>query len=366
MSAPKTTTTQRTLLCLGAGLLVLTVVTGWSTWSAFTRAYGIVGDTRDRTVPAITEVSAARTALVLADRAATSSFYTDAARFGGPGEEYRNQLAVATQNLTRAAEDNVTGEPGSRTLRLVQGQLASYTSSIEQAAAVYRQDEESPLWVTDIWNASQLLHAEDGVLAELDGLQQSQRERLDAELDSGGMVRSGLSWLVPAVLLLGLLAVAQVYVTRRFRRVVNPGLLAATLCLIALVGVAALTFDAYRHLASVHSTVQEAGDDSSRQAAAADEHGQQVLAALMTHRCGAGCGYTVEAFVRAHPSVRGSPGDLGSGRSAADAARITGDIADADAYRNLGFLVPLGALLVLAPTAAGLYFHIDRYRYRAR
>lgn len=364
MSGPRTTT-LRTLLRLGVALLVLTVVTGWFAWSAVTRAHETTNGTRDSIVPAIMEVSAARSALIQADRAAIQSFNTDAAQFGGPGEEYRNQIAIATQNLTRAAGDNVTGEPGSQTLRLVQGQLASYMSSIEQAAAIYRQNEDAALWMTDLWNASQLLHADAGVLAELDTLQKDQRAVLNEELDSADVFWSRLSWLLPAILLLGLLGVTQHYLTRRFRRVVNPGLLVAALCLLGLVGVSALTFDAYHHLAMARSAVHGANDASSKQAAAFDEQGQQFLAELMRNRCNDECGYTVDAFVRAHPSVKNVSREVGGGQLAGD-ERITKNIEDAREYRILAFLVPLGTVLVLGLVAAGLYFHIDKYRYRAR
>jgi len=362
------TTTLRTLLRLGAALLILTVVTGWLAWSAFTRAHDTAEAAEDKTVPAITEVAAARSALSQADRAAILSFDTKAAQFGGPGEEYRNQIAIATQNLTRAAEDNVTEEEGSQALRLVQGQLASYMSSIEQAAAIYRQNENAALWRTDLWNASRQMHdANAGVLTELDTLQEVQRETLNDKLDSGGMFWSGLSWLVPAILLFGLLGVTQVYLTRRFRRVVNPGLLTAALCLLGLVSVAALTVDAYRHLASVRSAVHEASDASLAQAKMIDKQGQQVLAELMKNWCGGGCGYTVDAFVGEHPSMGDLSREVGDIQMTGDTTeRITDDIEEAGKYRNLVFLIPLGAVLVLGLIAAGLYFHIDKYRYRAR
>lgn len=372
MSASRTTT-LRTLLRFGAALLVLTVVTGWFAWSAFTRARDTVDTARDRTVPAIMEVSAARSALIQADRAAILSFRTTAAQFGRPGEEYRNQIAIATQNLTRAAEDNVTGDDGSQALRLLQGQLASYLRSIEQAAAIYRQNENATLWVTDLWNASQLLHGEvhgeDGVLAELDALQKAQREKLNEELDSDGMFWSGLRWLVPAILLFGLLGVTQAYLTRRFRRVLNPGLLAAALCLLELVGVAALTFNAYSHLANVRKDLHEAIDTSSDQADAIDKQGQQIFAELMRSRCGGECGYTVDAFVREHRSVGDSSPEVDSDQKTRDTERterLTDGIEAAGAYRNYAFLVPLGTALVLGAIVAGLYFHIDEYRYRAR
>jgi len=346
-------------------LLVLTVVTGWFAWSAVAHAHATIDRARDSIVPAITEVSAARSALIQADRAAVRSFRTDAAQFGGPGEEYRNQIAIATQNLTRAAEDNVTGERGSQTLRLVQGQLASYTSLIEQAAAIYRQNKNAALWMTDLWNASQLLHADAGVLDQLDTLQKDQRAVLDEELDSAGIFLSRLSWLFPAILLLGLLGVTQLYLTRRFRRVFNPGLLVAALCLLGLVSVAALTFDAYHHLASARSAVDKASDVSLSQAKAIDEEGQQILAELMRNRCNGECGYTVDAFVRESPGVDDLSREPGSVQLTGN-ERITKNIKDAGEYRSLAFLVPLGAVLVLGLIVAGLYFHIDKYRYRAK
>ncbi|MGH8571363.1 MAG: hypothetical protein ACREX8_02145, partial [Gammaproteobacteria bacterium] len=70
MIAPGTTTTLRTLLRNGAALLVLTVVTGGFAWWAFDRAHDTAQTAQNRTVPAIMEVSAARSALIQADHAA--------------------------------------------------------------------------------------------------------------------------------------------------------------------------------------------------------------------------------------------------------------------------------------------------------
>lgn len=367
MSAPRTTT-LRTLLRCGAALLVLTVAAGGFAWLAFTRADNTAETAQSKTVPAIMAVSAARSALSQADQADIQNFHSGAAQFGGPGGEYRNQIAIATQNLTRAAADNVTGTDGSQTLQLAQGQLASYLSLIEQAAAIYRQDKNAPLWVTDLWNASQLLH-DDGVLAKLDTLQQGQQARLDEELDSGDMFWSRLSWLVPAILLFGLLGVTQWYLTRRFRRVVNPGLVAAALCLLGLVGVTALmTFHAYHDFARVSSDVPAAIGASSAQAAISDKRSRQVLAELMKNRCTDQCGYTVDKFLNASPGGDGSSA-VGIPPMTGDTervARIAHDIKDAGQYRNYVLVVPLSAVLVLGSIAAGLYFHIDIYRYRAR
>lgn len=378
MSVPRTTT-LRTLLRRGAALLVLTILAGSLTWYAFDRAQDGADGAHDLTVPAILEVSAARNALIAADRAAIESFSTDEARVAGPGEVYRSQIAIAGQNLTQAVED-VASEADSRRLQVVQGLLASYTSSIEQAAAIYRQNQEAPLWLADLWNASKLLHMEPGgVLIELDTLAGSaesggpeklgraQRLALDEPLDSSEMIWSTLSWLVPVILLFGLLIVTQVYLTRRFRRIVNPGFLAAVLCLLGVVIVVSLTFSTGSRLSNARDTVDAVGQDWRNQADAIDRRGQKELAELVGQRCAGECGYTVNDFIKVNQNnLDSSAGDAGSVQMTKGTERIK-EVSDAAIkYRDYELLIPLGALLAGGLLAAGLYFHIDKYRYRVR
>src|SRR5215468_4112735 len=111
-------TTRRTLRRLLAGLLALTATVFVTTLLMFTRVHRTAETVRTRTAPSIVDLAAARLALVQADAAVITSFQTPEGQLTGPGEEFQNQRAIAGQNLTEAAEDNVAGELGSRRLQL--------------------------------------------------------------------------------------------------------------------------------------------------------------------------------------------------------------------------------------------------------
>src|SRR5262249_53903698 len=153
-----------------------------------------------RTAPAITELAAARLALVKADAEVINSFQTDQVQLTGPGEEFQNQMAIAGQSLTQVAEHNMAGEPGSRRLELVEGLLVTYQGLVGQAvahvrqAAGERQAGVDALGVTDLWSASRLLHGNvvpmqdrtparlGGILGELDQLTEEQQRALNDQL----------------------------------------------------------------------------------------------------------------------------------------------------------------------------------------
>src|SRR5215475_13817186 len=175
-------TTRRTLRRLLAGLLALTATVFVTTLLMFTRVHRTAETVRTRTAPSIVDPAAARLALVQADAAVITSFQTPEGQLTGPGEEFQNQMAIAGQNLTEAAEDNVAGELGSRRLQLVEELLVTYQGLVGQAVAHFWQPDGNALGGTDLFSASRLLHGQvvaqpdqtlvqsGGILGELDQL----------------------------------------------------------------------------------------------------------------------------------------------------------------------------------------------------
>jgi hypothetical protein len=361
------TTTRRYLLRVGVVLVALTVLTATFALIAFTRAQRTADTVRTTIAPAIVAVSAARDALVEADRAAMTSFRTGAVRLAGPGDDYRNQIAIAGQNLTQAAQD-ITSDASRKTLGLVDGLLVSYTSSIEQAAASFRQSELTALWANDLWTASRLLHADGSVLSMLDGLRGTELSALDSRVGLGAnTVLSTLSWLLPAIGLLVLLVVVQVGLRRRFRRTVNAGLAGATLCVLGMVAVAALAFDTGSRLDTTRDTAHQVADSWQRQVAARDIGGQRILADLMDGQCRTetgDCGSTVQRVVLGLRSA--SLTDLSKHPPTDGSARIAENTAAATENGDYAFLIPLTAAVAAALIAAGIYRRIDEYRYKSR
>lgn len=360
-------TTRRDLLRFGAALVVLTVLVAALALAAFDRTRDAADTVRSDTAPGVVEIAQARAALVEADRAAMTSFSSGAVRLSGPGDDYRDQVAIAGQHLTRAAAHDVGDTAGPRTLELVNALLAAYTSSVEQAAASFQHSEATPLWTGDLWTASRLLHAEGGVLAQLDGLRDAQIRKLDDEVGGANTLLSTLSWLVPGLVLLVLLCVVQVVVSRRFRRKLNLGLVAATAGVLGMLVVTALTFTAGARLGATRDTVHELRDAWHQQVSARDVRGQQVLADLIGMRCSAEageCGSTVQRVVtavRSAGAVDAPQEDLVDG-----SARIDEHVVAASAYGGWRLAIPLAAVAALAGIVAGIAMRTAEYRYRAR
>jgi hypothetical protein len=364
------TTTRRDLLRLAFALVVLTVLTAVCALAAFERAQRTADTVRADTAPAVVEVSAARGALVEADLAAVTSFSTGAVRLSGPGDEYRDQIAIASQHLTRAAAHDIGDGSAPQRLELVNALLAAYSSSIEQAAASFRNNENTPLWTSDLWTASRLLHADGGALAQLDGLRDTQIGKLDSEVDAGtNTVLASLTWLVPGIALLVLLGVAQLYLRRRFHRVINAGLAAATLCVLGMLAIAGLTIDIGSRLDTTRDTVHELKDRWHGQVSDRETLAQQTLADLIDTQCRAQageCGSTVQGVVedvrsRGPIDAETSQATVIDGTSSVDV-----DAAAASRHGGYGVLIPLTAAAAIALIAVGIYARIVEYQYRSK
>lgn len=360
------TATRVTLVRLRAGLLALTLaVLAVSLW-AFHSVQNTAETVRDRTSQAVLEVSTARAALVAADAAAVASFASGEAKLAGPGQEYTNQLALASQSLARVAEYNQAGEPGGNALQVVEGQVAAYSGSIGQADVHFRQPDAEVLGAVDLWHASRLLHAPGGVLDELKSLQGKQRDALNAQLSSTGVSLPMLPlWLLPVLALLVLLVVTQLYLRKRFRRVANVPLLAATV-LIAAMGVALVfTLVSRNRLESVGERLDGVAEARNAQIQADDDEGQRGLAELLTEFCHEeqGCGVTVDRF-RAETGQTTTVATDNTRVVTAGAKAVAADASGAAESGGREVLIPAGTVLAGGLVLLGLYARIDEYRYR--
>ena len=366
---PPRTTTRRDLQRFALALVVLTVLTAASAAVAFDRAQRTADSVRADTAPAVVEVSAARAALVEADRAAVTSFSTGAVRLSGPGDEYRDQVAIASQHLTRAAAHDIGEGSAPQTLELVNAQLAAYSSSIEQAAASFRQNERTALWASDLWTASRLLHADDGVLALLDDLRDAQVRTLDSEVDSGADTVLTLLWLVFGVALLALLVVTQLYLRRQFRRTINLGLVVATMCVLGLLAVAGLTFDIGSRLAATRDTVHELTERWHQQLSDRETSAQRDLADLIGTQCRAEegeCGSTVQRVVVAVRSAGSVDADAAEDTLIDGASSIDDLAAAASRHGGYGVLIPFIAAVAIVLIVLGISVRMNEYQYRTR
>jgi hypothetical protein len=360
----RVSTTRRTLLRLRLALLGLTAaVLAMSAWS-FAATQTVLSTVRDQTAPAVLDVASAHAALVQAHAAAVSSFVDGGAALVGPGEQYETDLAVAEQDLARAAGDNAAGSPGGTELQLIAGLLTTYSGWISQADTHLRDAPTGPLHLTDLWYAARSLVGDDQTLAHLETLADEQRQELDQQLTADWLNPvTVLAWLVPSLLLLALLLHTQRFLRRRFRRQYNPWLIGATAVLVLLVGATSteLLMAGRAHTASAALTAYVSASD--QQSAAVFAGAEQHLVQLVRTTCGPpgkpdGCGDTMPTTPP--PVLLTAPRPTAS--SAADA---TAGFASATEFGWLLVVIPVLAGIVAALVLAGLQPRVDEYRNRS-
>ncbi|RSM78673.1 hypothetical protein DMH04_32955 [Kibdelosporangium aridum] len=143
-------------------------------------------------------------------------------------ERYQTNITEAAAALTTAAAGSLTGESAAIVTELA-AYLPMYTGLVERARAYNRQGQ--PLGVSYIQEASHLVQATMLRLAQR--LYMAETTRLEEAQNQAGVV--GWTLLVVGVLVLGGLVAVQIYLTRTTRRVLNAGLLVATLAALAAV-----------------------------------------------------------------------------------------------------------------------------------
>lgn len=365
-SAPKSTT-AKTLRGLCVMLLVTTaVVFGTSLW-VFQKVHNTVEAVRSNTIPAILDVLATEDSLARADNAVIDSFKTGEVRLSGPGLQHQNEFTFASQRLAQVAEHNAAGQSGSQRIQLLEGLLESYSSLIGQAHAHFG----TAVGTADLWTASRLLHVWDGqILDELNKLLKDQDNALNDQIDSSSMTAATLFlWVVPIVLLFVLLGVTQVFLKRRFRRIVNPLLVLAAAFLVGLSIVTSLALVSQYRLEGSRDTLHRVVREWQADISATHLRGQWELGHLVTTECvdqKGGCGPTVNRLVADHEPPQGTSQDAHSAMVAKWTIDVDEETAPAAQNGRLWFLIPLTAALVAALIPSGLWRHIEEYRYRPR
>ncbi|MFY1690824.1 hypothetical protein [Plantactinospora sp. WMMB782] len=367
-------TTRRTLLRLLGALLGVTALVLAGSLAVVWGTHRTADTVRGRSLPSVMELSAVRTALVRADTAAITSFQTRQAGLVGPGEEYQNQIAAASQSLAQAAEDIGSGGAGSRQIQVVEGLLVTYVGLMGQADAHYRQSGPGGLATAYAWYASRLLHSDGGILALLDSLLAAQSEALEASLSSGWLSPAAtLLWAVPALLLLALLVGTQVFLRRRFRRAVNWGLAAATVLLVVLTAGTSFVLVSKGQLADAHAELAEVRRLSAEQSTGADREGIAALDELLADFCPPSDGCQVTSDVFRTGTAAGSPEAASSPAAPVADPDVLRRAEEVDDQAALATGATSGAFVVLLLTSPivflvwlGLRPRIEEYRYRSR
>jgi nitrate reductase gamma subunit len=336
-------------------------------WYFYHDIHSTIETVHTRTAPAQLEAAAARAALAEADSLALKSFQSGEAQLDGPGDQYQNKIAMASQSLAQVAENNMAGETGSQQLQLVEGLLVAYTGWIEQADVYYRQDPASLLATTDLWYASRLLHAPDtGILAQLDALLKAQQEAMDNELAHGpNMFFRAVLLALPIAVLFVILLLAQRFLRRTFRRSVNVPLALSTVLLAVLCVLPVLNIVAQQRLATAAGNLRQVVDMWQVNTSAKAAEGQQLLKERVDKECPRGCSATVDRFTA-------NLGNAGTNEPVEDKAltekaqQFNEEITAVGATSGLEPLIPVGVVLLAVLVALGFRSRIEEYRYQPK
>lgn len=196
--------------------------------------------------PAVAAAQEARASLAEANRAVVDSVRSGTARLAGPGQRYQDGITRANHAMAQLSEYYAGDVETTQQLQFVNAMLVTYMGLVGQADTAHRLTSATgadyDLGLIYLWHASKLLYDPDGgILALLDTLGQPAAEDLDRSAGawSLGPVAPAVI-LIAAGLLVGLLVAIQMFLLRRFQRIVNPPLALATLMLVVLAGWASL------------------------------------------------------------------------------------------------------------------------------
>ncbi|MFI0815002.1 hypothetical protein ACH4TX_05225 [Streptomyces sp. NPDC021098] len=254
-------------------LTALLLVTAVAVTALFAAYYGVSRNTTavsERSTPAILQVAAAIDALHAADARAKPSLTGPTTDVEGLGEDYRNELSTASQNLAQAVKSTTGGKEARQSLLTITGLVSSYSDLVEQAYVNRDNDDLRDAYLS--YATAMLTRDDDGILARLGIVQQGQQKVLRAQTSFGWLLTFAWWVLVPALFLTlaVLLVLTQRYLRHRFRRLVNPWLIAATALLIAVVPLAAFAYQTQERLASAGRALHRT-DIGSRGGATAED-----------------------------------------------------------------------------------------------
>jgi hypothetical protein len=210
------------LFLVGVGLVVLALLTGVVGAIAMQQKQSTIDNLVNHREPVAAASQQIYRSLSDADATAASAFLAGGTTPGELRDRYDLDIATAGANLAKAAAD-VSGVTEAETqVNELSQQLPVYTGLVETARAYNRQGY--PAGAAYLREASGLMRAK--LLPAAEELYEIDSARLADSQDTAGAV----PWfsLGLAVVLLGALVVAQLYLTRRTNRLLNVGLMVAS------------------------------------------------------------------------------------------------------------------------------------------
>lgn len=248
--------------------VLLSLVTGLVTLGMMLQSRSSLEQQQSATAQ-LDRIQTIRTELQHADAVAVS------AQLQGPEQpeqlaEYDRSLAAASQAMISAGQAQSADQEA---LSALNTQVLDYARSIEQARAQSRAG--NPLAENYLKQASDTLRT--GAVPTLEALSKSNSDRITQHSASPTLV-------VPILLCAATLAVlvwVMVQCARRFRRVLNPGLLAATVATLLMLIMTAQQLTTLGSLDSqINDTVQATGTATHTRAWANEARSREVLGVL--------------------------------------------------------------------------------------
>jgi hypothetical protein len=200
---------------------VLGVGAAASRWSAIQE---ITGRTESQSADAAT----VHRALAAADTAVISEFVDGAAEPADLARQVDDELSVAVAGLARAT-GRVDDPDAAAAITTLGAELPRYVGLVEQARADRRSG--APVDQAQLERASDLM--QNSMLPVAERLRQRQAQALDSAYARVATVPAAL--LVLTVVLVAVMSAVQLWMTRRFRRGLNLGMVMATGAVVAAV-----------------------------------------------------------------------------------------------------------------------------------
>ncbi|HET9138702.1 hypothetical protein [Actinophytocola sp.] len=214
------------LSVIAAALVALTLLTGLFGALALQEKQATIDDLIQHREPLAAAAQQVYRSLSDADATAASAFLAGGVEPDSLRQRYEIDIAQAGAALSKAASD-VGGVPAAEAqVRELNQQLPVYTALIETARTNNRQGY--PAGAAYLREASGLMRSK--ILPAAEGLYRIDFERLRAEQDDA----RSFPWVTAllAVLLLAALIGTQLYLTRKTNRLINVGLLMATIAVV--------------------------------------------------------------------------------------------------------------------------------------
>jgi hypothetical protein len=222
-------TGTRTRLRLGAGAIVgLVLALGLATYLRTAGSDSAIGHAATNAEPLSVAAEDVYRSLSDADATAAALFLSGAQVQTGGLQRYNSDIQRVSSGLSAISAQSGTSPPLHDAVGQILADLPAYTGLVGTAQADSRQD--LPVGAAYLREASALMRS--ALLPAAQRVLGVQTDRLAADDAAAG---SGQQWaLGAAALALTALCLVQAFLVRRTRRLLNPGMAAATLLVLAL------------------------------------------------------------------------------------------------------------------------------------